>query len=1018
MAKSNKTIAAMMLSACFAMSSALPIFVAEAENTDESGEVLTETAAVSVEESAESPYTYTIDGLGGVFEVSRESLGASATYYNYRTVLNGVYQSAHVVVGDPARGSLVFGVSLGDSFGKRGKVSSLRDDAESENRLVAAVNADFFSTSTGVPMGVYVNEGRFVSSSDGRYSVGIAEDGSVTLGKVGDSLALSCGETSLAVSYLNKYPTVYGAYLLTRDFGSSTRLASSIAATEYVIKFEGDIVLGESVLGEVTEVRTTTGAAEIPEGCAVLVVPDIYDYSANYRVLEAGSTVELSTTVSEEFRGVVNAIGGGDVILIDGEPTDWISDEAIETSRNPRTAMGVTADGKIVIAVVDGRKTGYSSGVKMTDLAAAMKSLGCTDAINFDGGGSSVLVFYDADTSSIVNTPSDGVERSVPNAIAMYENREAAEKLHTLDFSAAETLLFSGAKIPLSLTVKNSSGDTIEVELTEENTAFTVDERFGQVTFIDGIPTFTAANSDGVGKITAAVTLGDEVVTSELFLSVTTTVDSLTLDQNMILSDSDARATVQISAKKDGREVWFGDILSAAADSEDIICTVNGREMTVSLAALADETDETDDAETAKPTEPSETEPLAPAYGKVTVTLGGKSVTIPAYFDSELLLNLGETLAPFVTVTNKDYTVTYIPDGGVMGEGAFVIESPAGEEIPAETTDIYEATETTEPTETTDSTETAEITESADEPAEEPVFEPFEVKINASGAIISSGLANRRIWMWADGLTPEALPYAVVETADSQQLVYYERYYDFLDYSGRALYTLSLEGIDGVISLKTLFAYTAYSEEQHVTLGAPILTDYLDTNLYADTVEHWSSYYVNSLSYMGIVNGSENLHGELVYTPDGGLSREQFAKILVNYLKIDVNEYADTALDFADLHTIAPWAIPYVRAAVGAGLMRGRSTPQDTIVFAPTDGITRQEALYVLGGLLSEIVPEEFEFSDSEKIALWALENLRKAYAAGLISGYDDGSIRPEGGITRAEAATVVVKLYEFSSKS
>ena len=98
--------------------------------------------------------------------------------------------------------------------------------------------------------------------------------------------------------------------------------------------------------------------------------------------------------------------------------------------------------------------------------------------------------------------------------------------------------------------------------------------------------------------------------------------------------------------------------------------------------------------------------------------------------------------------------------------------------------------------------------------------------------------------------------------------------------------------------------------------------------------------------------------------------------------------------------------------------MKGRTTPADTVIFAPTDGIKRQEAIYVLGGLLSEGEGSELSFTDKDEIAPWAAENFSRALAAGLISGYDDGSIRPEGGITRGEAATLVVRLYNFSSKS
>ena len=267
-------------------------------------------------------------------------------------------------------------------------------------------------------------------------------------------------------------------------------------------------------------------------------------------------------------------------------------------------------------------------------------------------------------------------------------------------------------------------------------------------------------------------------------------------------------------------------------------------------------------------------------------------------------------------------------------------------------------------------------------------------------------------------MSADATPYAEVEINGEIQTIYYDRYYDFLDYNGKALYTLSFEGKEGIADIKTLFAYTAHSDVQKVRLASPVLAKALDTNRYSDMAGHWGEYYVNALSYMGIVSGSENLIGELVYIPDGNLSREQFAKILVNYLKINVDEYNGEELSFADNENIAPWAVPYVKAAVGAGLMRGRSTPADTVIFAPADKITRQEAIYVLGSLLETEENAALSFADSESVAPWAKENLEKALAAGLISGYDDGTLRPEGAITRAEAATIVVRLYEFSPKT
>ena len=80
------------------------------------------------------------------------------------------------------------------------------------------------------------------------------------------------------------------------------------------------------------------------------------------------------------------------------------------TTRQPRTAIGRTADGKIVLMVVDGR-TSVSKGVVLTDLARLMTGVGCVDVLNLDGGGSSV--FCAGTDLQILNHPSGGSERSV-----------------------------------------------------------------------------------------------------------------------------------------------------------------------------------------------------------------------------------------------------------------------------------------------------------------------------------------------------------------------------------------------------------------------------------------------------------------------------------------------------------------------------------------------------------------------------------------------------------------------------
>ncbi len=83
---------------------------------------------------------------------------------------------------------------------------------------------------------------------------------------------------------------------------------------------------------------------------------------------------------------------------------------------NPRTAIGYYEPGHYCLVVVDGRDTGYSKGVTLTELASLMQGLGCTSAYNLDGGESSEMTFDDA----YVNQPANG-GRAVSDCIYLTE---------------------------------------------------------------------------------------------------------------------------------------------------------------------------------------------------------------------------------------------------------------------------------------------------------------------------------------------------------------------------------------------------------------------------------------------------------------------------------------------------------------------------------------------------------------------------------------------------------------------
>lgn len=121
------------------------------------------------------------------------------------------------------------------------------------------------------------------------------------------------------------------------------------------------------------------------------------------------------------------AVGGRPALLRDSVALGAVDTEgqaSFNVGRNPRTAAGISRNGRrLILVVVDGRQMPYSDGMSLRELANLMLALGARDAINLDGGGSSTLVYADPDsggTLRIANRPSDKEgERAVGDALAI-----------------------------------------------------------------------------------------------------------------------------------------------------------------------------------------------------------------------------------------------------------------------------------------------------------------------------------------------------------------------------------------------------------------------------------------------------------------------------------------------------------------------------------------------------------------------------------------------------------------------
>jgi hypothetical protein len=124
---------------------------------------------------------------------------------------------------------------------------------------------------------------------------------------------------------------------------------------------------------------------------------------------------DLRTMDKWKWWKMETAIGGGPVLIHKRKIRVTNREEQMfvngENDRHPRTAMGYTRDRKLIILVVQGRFPGVAEGVTLNEEARILLDLGCVEALNLDGGGSSSLLVNGKKTI----TPSDkGNERPVP----------------------------------------------------------------------------------------------------------------------------------------------------------------------------------------------------------------------------------------------------------------------------------------------------------------------------------------------------------------------------------------------------------------------------------------------------------------------------------------------------------------------------------------------------------------------------------------------------------------------------
>lgn len=272
-------------------------------------------------------------------------------------------------------------------------------------------------------------------------------------------------------------------------------------------------------------------------------------------------------------------------------------------------------------------------------------------------------------------------------------------------------------------------------------------------------------------------------------------------------------------------------------------------------------------------------------------------------------------------------------------------------------------------------------------------------------------------------LTGAEVSYKINGTSDTMKSTV-DMYYKVTPAAGKLVIQNVSGGILALTKLKVTSKTAATADDSGVIPQttpeairyAMALVRGIDVPQFTDVPEGaWYHDYVYDLVYRGVVNGMT----ATTYEPEGKLTRAQFVKLLACSLAD-----AETLKTYEGKHPFKDseghWAEAYIAWAKDKGIVEGVSATE----FDPEAPITREQMATIFGRyalkqgieLPKDAAPAE-SFPDADKISEYAREFVELMRIAGILNGYEDGTFRPQGNATRAEAAKLFSLFLSITDK-
>ena len=253
-----------------------------------------------------------------------------------------------------------------------------------KNNSIAAINGTYFKPQTGVPLGTLMINGKlYTGPVYNRVAMGIFDNG-FDMARIELNAVLKTSKGDLKIDNINQ-PRMLSTYVLaySPEWGPFAP-----ATPQYGIQ----MAIEE---GKITSISTQ--ALPIPENGYVIVGP-----KEKLEKIFDSKKVDLEIKTIPNWESVNHIISGGPYLVKNGEIFIDTTEQKLGAigGKNPRTAIGYTEEGDLIMVAVDGRE-GESVGMTLKELAGFMQSVGCINAMNLDGGGSTVMYV----NGHVVNNP-------------------------------------------------------------------------------------------------------------------------------------------------------------------------------------------------------------------------------------------------------------------------------------------------------------------------------------------------------------------------------------------------------------------------------------------------------------------------------------------------------------------------------------------------------------------------------------------------------------------------------------